>query len=35
MEDSQIKDHELAKLSEEEEAFRTSIATIDRKGKHQ
>src|SRR5690606_21075962 len=35
MEDSQIKDHELAKLSEEEEAFRTSIATMDRKGKRQ
>lgn len=35
MEDSQIKDHDLAKLSEEEEAFRTGIATMDRKGKRQ
>ncbi|MFA7686376.1 MAG: cytochrome c oxidase accessory protein CcoG [Moheibacter sp.] len=35
MKDSQIKDNDLAKLSEEEEAFRTSIATMDRKGKRQ
>lgn len=35
MEDSQIKDHDLDKLSEEEESFRVSIATMDRKGKRQ
>lgn len=35
MNDSQIKDQDLAKLSEEEEAFRTSIGTMDKKGKRQ
>jgi len=35
MEESQIKDQDLTKLSEEEAEFRTSIATMDRKGKRQ
>lgn len=35
MNDSQIKDQDLAQLSAEEEAFRSSIGTMDRKGKRQ
>lgn len=35
MKESQIKEHDLAKLSEEEAEFRTTLATMDRKGKRQ
>lgn len=35
MSDSQIKDKDLEQLSKEEEAFRTSIGTMDKKGKRQ
>lgn len=35
MNDSQIKDQDLEKLSAEEEAFRSSIGTMDKKGKRQ